>query len=126
MNCQSFTGVPGGDLAKVQRAVCMIARVINGKLGLMLSKPASVHWYVDEGVEESELSEGCEEVGAETAGVEDVEVEEYWNTKQSSARPHAAATSPFPWLSAGEKHTYIKKEKNILHFYNFIYIYCIQ
>src|SRR6202453_2088732 len=61
INYQQPTVVPGGDLAKVQRAVCMISNStaiaevfarIDHKFDLMYSKRAFVHWYVGEGMEE--------------------------------------------------------------------------
>jgi tubulin alpha len=47
--------VPGGDLAKVQRAVCMLSNTtaiaeawarLDHKFDLMYAKRAFVHWYV--------------------------------------------------------------------------------
>ncbi|XP_033635084.1 tubulin alpha-2/alpha-4 chain-like [Asterias rubens] len=66
INYQPSTAVPGGDLAKVQRAVCMLSNTtaiaeawarLNQKFDLMYSKRAFVHWYVGEGMEESEFYE---------------------------------------------------------------------
>merc|ERR1711865_1031139 len=60
INYQPPTVVPGGDLAKVQRACCMISNTttvaevfarIDHKFDLMYSKRAFVHWYVGEGME---------------------------------------------------------------------------
>ena len=61
INYQPPTVVPGGDLAKVMRACCMISNStaiaevfsrIDHKFDLMYSKRAFVHWYVGEGMEE--------------------------------------------------------------------------
>ena len=85
INPQPPTVVPGGDLAKVMRAACIISNStaisevflrINQKFDLMYAKKAFIHWYIREGMEESEFSEArenlsvlekdYEEIGAET------------------------------------------------------------
>ncbi|CAK7320934.1 Tubulin alpha-8 chain (Fragment) [Vulpes lagopus] len=89
INYQPPTVVPGGELAKVQRVVCMLSNATaiaeawsspDHKLDLMYAKCAFVHWYVGEEVEDIEFSEVWEYIAAlkkdyETIGIDAVKGE---------------------------------------------------
>ena len=73
INYQPTSALPGGDLAKVPRTVCMLSNTtaiveawarLDHKFDLMYAKRAFIHWYVGEGMEEGEFAEARENMAS--------------------------------------------------------------
>lgn len=81
INYQPPTAVPGGDLASVKRALCMLSNNtaisepwnrLDAKFNIMYAKRAFIHWFVGEGMEEGELDEAKENMAVLLKDYEEV------------------------------------------------------
>ena len=84
LNYQPPTAVPGGDLAKCERACCMLVNTtaiaeawarLNVKFDLLYQKRAFVHHFVDEGMEEADFADAMDNIQALEADYAEVGID---------------------------------------------------